>query len=737
MLILEVENFKNITKNTYEFKEGLNALFGQSGNGKTTILESIKWCLFSSKKDVFPNTFTDDERKKKGIVKVKLKFQSCYSLRKETKETIEIERSKLPDTVKILYENKTYKDSDAQNLINKLFGNKKIWESTSYINQGELNYVLGKECPFQEKTEIIKNIITEEEINEDKVNEEIKKYKNLYIISLKELNITKTNYTEHKNKYEKELNDFVEKETSSSNLIEKNKEMKQKLKEIEKFLENKKEFEKEKNKKFIYLNEEDYTNYFKHSEYFKEWDKLDIESFPSLENKNNFTLEELYREKEKIKTFKENKKICESLGLEYSSKVTNEHLLSSNRYSFLLKFKQTLTKLSKYEKDMKKICDMFGTEENIEKINSTINIKQLTCPKCEQKLCIKDGSLEVSKVKKHVIENEKEFLFLNPKYKEYMKIREEWSEDTYSFEGDDVENEIKILEKKLNILKNIKIISKGDLKDEDEIERLIENNKYSKLFQDFKTLKKNGILKKENEKNPFFDKKDEVVKKDFNLFKENQFNIKRLKSLLDQSEEYEKEDEENIKIELKENEKMLDQVKTYEIYKKINESFCSLKMKYDEKKKENYSIAHKIETLERLKNIVRKTINEYMTEKITYLNNVFNTILPKFFENLESEILLFNENKPEFNIEIYNKSIKQSFFDLSGGEKDRISVAFTLALNILTSSKILLFDESMKFFDKELKMEVLECLKEFSEDKIIINVCHDTIEGIHDHVINV
>ena len=72
---------------------------------------------------------------------------------------------------------------------------------------------------------------------------------------------------------------------------------------------------------------------------------------------------------------------------------------------------------------------------------------------------------------------------------------------------------------------------------------------------------------------------------------------------------------------------------------------------------------------------------------------------------------------------------------LSGGEKDRISIALTLTLSTLLNTPIIMFDESMSSLDEEMRERCLELIKKYAGDKILINICHSTIEGYYDNII--
>lgn len=79
----------------------------------------------------------------------------------------------------------------------------------------------------------------------------------------------------------------------------------------------------------------------------------------------------------------------------------------------------------------------------------------------------------------------------------------------------------------------------------------------------------------------------------------------------------------------------------------------------------------------------------------------------------------------------YN-SIKQ----LSGGEADRVSLAFILAVNEMMDSKVLMLDESFSTLDTDQSLEIIDSVKVLTGDKMCIIVQHGGCEGRFENHIN-
>ena len=47
---INIKNFRNVKEQTIYFNKGVNLLKGDSGSGKSTIFESVRWCLYGGMK---------------------------------------------------------------------------------------------------------------------------------------------------------------------------------------------------------------------------------------------------------------------------------------------------------------------------------------------------------------------------------------------------------------------------------------------------------------------------------------------------------------------------------------------------------------------------------------------------------------------------------------------------------------------------------------------------------------
>lgn len=115
MIKLTLKNFKCYENKTFEFDNGFVLIEGQSGTGKTSILQAIIFALFGKGKNIKMNGKTS--------CSVELEF-----------EDLVIFRSKNPNKLLV---NSVIENDEAQNIINKKFGD--TFDVISYISQTSLN----------------------------------------------------------------------------------------------------------------------------------------------------------------------------------------------------------------------------------------------------------------------------------------------------------------------------------------------------------------------------------------------------------------------------------------------------------------------------------------------------------------------------------------------------------------------------------------------------------------------
>jgi len=130
---------------------------------------------------------------------------------------------------------------------------------------------------------------------------------------------------------------------------------------------------------------------------------------------------------------------------------------------------------------------------------------------------------------------------------------------------------------------------------------------------------------------------------------------------------------------------------------------------------------------------------------VDIINDTMNDILTDIFEKPIKVLLnLYKKNKsndrikPNVNLTIqYDGNEYDNLKNLSGGEKDRISFALTLALCKINSSNLLLLDEVFKSLNDEFRTLCIDSMrKNLNGGKTILCISHEDIEGNYDNVIS-
>nr|QBK85287.1 MAG: chromosome segregation ATPase [Iridovirus LCIVAC01] len=142
--------------------------------------------------------------------------------------------------------------------------------------------------------------------------------------------------------------------------------------------------------------------------------------------------------------------------------------------------------------------------------------------------------------------------------------------------------------------------------------------------------------------------------------------------------------------------------------------------------------------------ILKEKIAE--AEAIAISRNIFsiNThaliYLEQFFEDpISVRLVPFKESKkgrkPQVHLIVDYKGMECDISSLSGGELDRVILAFTLALAEMDNSPIVMLDECISSLDQGLANTVLQILRENYRDKLVIVVAHQIVKGLFDKVI--
>lgn len=836
---ISLKNFKIWKdKNLNISTKGVILLSGKSGRGKSSILDSIAFCLY----DMGRNLKTYGQK------------DLCVSI---TFDNFTIKRKKNPNLLQVFLkengEEKVYENDLAQQFIKNTFGD--FFKEIGYISQNSFNTFIYLNP--SDKLEFIEKVIFKEENIQnikDKCKFELKQLNNsltsvssniTYLSELLSTNpkptpvpfpLKKIKSISEKeivdNLYVKKKNTEIIERKSASKLVDieakikdnimynKNKEVLEfkmlgktnEITDIEKQLHNlesKVDMSKEDEIKHIISSYKTFKEYTKLNEKLADL-KLKYEEIIYTENKQNE--EKLHILESKLNKTEDGED-CEYTLSEAESSVSDlkKYLTDMEKFESLNKDKEVIIKttepfVKKYNYSNIQDCcvgvineieryklELEMKEKELKDLNLYVNV--IKCPHCSGGLRIKDDKLvkdnlkdgltsenissNIQKLKveiKDISERLTDLVKIQLRVsKSSEKIKEiDYAIDKIQSSYEEIRESVSIRDD-IDYLTSYIVANKQISKEIREIKRVIEGKIESKIAMSYKYQ----IAELENDINKLGKVSEIEITEEqylsantlFQNLNENKNKIKELLQKIDKNKfDLDKLKEglnilnknkpteglvwlENKKIEIEQirkenyekNKKIIDKISEVEKYM----FYLKEKEKYDKfisdlnlmKKKESY-IKEDIKNL----NILRDKIIEAETMTITNFINTLsvhvNTYLERFFKeepvfiNIQTSKVT-NTVKHGIHITIESKGNECNLEHLSGGERDRVSLAFTLALSEMFNNKILLLDECISSLDHETSSHVINGLKDNYKNNLVIVVAHQVNEGLFDDIIRV
>ena len=773
MLKLTLQNFRCFQNAIIEIplSKGIILLNGNSGIGKTTVFKAIHFVLYN--------------KEQKCITYGKKKCSVVFEF-----NNIIITRTKNPNHLTLLKDHITYEDISAQSIIYDLFGQHFL--ITSYIAQKNLEgfFNLSRE----QKSSFLQTIISNSYQTDNlklQIKQDIKTTKDSYLQlnsknQLYETLITKFSITSspivpdflssfNNIQFINEQLEYINKQTDILSLH--NKELQQK-------------YNIQLKSKYEYDSIQQNINYFK-TEYNNiiQLYLLDynITSLIDLEN-----AKQILKNKKILISKYEKYKATVELNSQLKEKYTqelynincniNKLQLIQNKETLLLvenilKTTQTKTLKEFHIKHKKIIQDFKKTSSEYDTISQTIKdteltnkqieqtIKQLkdniylSCPNCNSSLIYINNHLkcDTTDINKDITELQKQIktidytslqslekskLKLYNTYSEYKKyiqsvfnskeINTEYILYDYSLE--EIKHNIIQYELKIDYEKNKKrviqqletlkeeIISKNEIDEYNSISELTLENitiKLQKIEQclEYK-LKLDNYLHKKTLLNIDTTLYDELIHK-------NEDKIIKYK------EEYSK-----LQIIQTEYLKYENDCKQYEEYINFMKEFNKSK----EKEKNIYVIST---NLEKFYTKVIQAESEHLEQTIHSINEELDFFMERFFDNkylmrlTSTKTLTDGEKRYHIDVLLYDNQGNELHIDnLSGGEFDRCSLALFLVFNKLSHGNIILLDECLSSLHSDSVIEIIDTIKEYFMDKLVLITLHQANIGMFDYVYN-
>jgi len=721
---LVLKNWKSHEDTEINFRKGANAIVGNMGTGKTSILEAITYALFGTYPSLRTREITLDQTimnkpTQKQKAEVKLTFESNGN--QYTVERI-IEKGKGTKKAEIREKGKLIEGPSTQKVnktIEKILEmDYELYSKAIYAEQDEMDYFL--EIPKGKRKEKIDKLL------------DLNKWEDARKKLTTTINILKDKYKSKKEqtKQTDEIKKIPRIEEDIKRIKRREKENRElKEKKGKKLEEKKKKYEKQKEKRKKY---EEIKEKINKQENNIEYLEKELKKLPEGKKREKIQLKleklkkeekEIQKKKEKLNEIKTKIKSIE----ENTSELKKE---KKNKEKKIKKFEK-LIKIKNKEEAIEKLKEVKDELENLKNTKSQLktNINHLekeirkekkhlnqikegkaNCPTCGADLT--GGKKEkVIKEKKQIIKGKKEEI----KEKEQIKKKTKAKIEKKEKKKNQVEKEkekIKEIKWKNEELKQIKEKINRNTKKK---ENLNKNKGKIKIDKDEEEIK--NQLKEEERKIEYIDKLEEKKKREKEL-KE----LKEKEKSLEYKEEemnelYDKiksiESQINILKEKIKNENTLREEKEKRLKELKNK-----RKDVEEAEKDAKYIEEQVSSLNNLQNslkIIQTKLREEFTEET---NNALETIWKKIYpyRNYESLRIGINENG-DYILQVKEKNGEWVNVEgvTSGGERSTASLCLRISLALVLTGELswLILDEPTHNLDETAVEDLAKAIHDY------------------------
>jgi DNA repair exonuclease SbcCD ATPase subunit len=209
-------------------------------------------------------------------------------------------------------------------------------------------------------------------------------------------------------------------------------------------------------------------------------------------------------------------------------------------------------------------------------------------------------------------------------------------------------------------------------------------------------------------------------------------------------------EKQNIHLhDLNELESLIDSQREQLSYLQLLKSQQSTKQLYEKYTQQQDEIAVEIVKCEKLLTASLQFKEKIAEAESIALSNLINTIntnvqlyLDAFFEKEPIQVsiscfkIVKDTKKPQITINTVYKGNQVELSNLSGGEYDRVVLAFALTFADITQSPLLLLDECVSSLDQENADLVFNCIKSQCRNKLVVLIAHQIVTGMFDKKMN-
>ena len=799
MFHVEYRQFKQWENYEIDLSEGsLILLKGDSGSGKSSIIEGIVWCLYDVGANIYPAT------NKKAKTSVKISFND-----------LTIERRKNPCRLLVHYQNQLYEDKVAQEIINSLYGSYDIWSVGSYVPQGSRNLFL--EMTNKNKMSLLSNLafldddpslyvekidkyISEASI-ENKIalgtySQKVEEFKALTEGKNFKL-LTDEEYEKHQEalRQTREIELLEEKERSKQVSLQ----IKQSLqRELESIPEIQLEPPNIINYENIDFNNPKLPLPF-HSQ-VKRYQELKSERFTDSDFEHQDYVNALSLEKD----YQTNKSLAEKLQVQYDRENVEARISQCEKIINDIEYRRIENEISKLKEEIQDLEDKSKTQivpvsrpnldiydnSNLNKEVQQLSLKKdilrkeirqceetLECPHCLNKVNYVNGklallpgdvtelekmfdklSIDIDEVQNQIIENQRISKDLQSNYltdlaqyhkkESFLQTMNDKLENSRNASRQlqdklakmtyykTPENNLEKCENYLRALKSIKFLELP-ITPSDHILQCLTSSNLKKEFEGLNRQIPQSLKSVSYSDYCFYYQQLEDY---YNKYIPKRKNDERRLDILKRLSEIVVPDEDYLgKIQQlrKEVEDSKDAIKRHQEALTIVEQ--RNKLAQDRLKLiESNNLLKDLNTLRHHIVDVQCTV---LNELINSINSDINEICSQLFnEDIDIVLSMFKMIKSTKNIKhVVNFSIQingvdYDFKNLSGGQKSRISLAVTLAFSRFSSSPFLLLDENLAGIEMDKCEVVAKILKNYPHMTSLV-VLHNVIEGLFDGTI--
>lgn len=696
---LTLHNFKCYSEKELEFQESTTTLIhGVSGVGKTTILDAIYFAI------------TGNGNKIISIGKTSCKVELEYG-------GIKIARSKRPNKVVVQREGKSYEGEEGEAIIRRFYGQDFFYLQQDVRNSFILMTPLEK-ISFLEKllfSEIDISALKQDAKNhirdcETKLSEAQTKVK-IFTKMAEEQKPQETLPEESMEQLDLEL---IEGEKKYQKQLQEISMLRYKLSEItttQALLESKKAFLLQSQKRLGDI-------------------QYEIDA--------NLTLEQLRRKgqnyKSKLETLKTLKRIDKLKSHIENERSYLEREIEKKRHEFQLFLDETSNIEEKLEKgvNLKEQLELYS---QLKKEHENV----LVCPECQASLKMETGSLV--KLDGHCNSRLEE---LEKTFGECKETVESVKKEIYRFRRQ-AETREKILDQ---LSRNI-FVPELEIKTQNNIRTYTEE--LEALEASVKDVKKVSETREEiNERLETIQQVENMVTVLRVQKVQFESQISSIESTINELEHrlqsYDTIDSINQKLAVltEYNESWPSYQLQLHTKKQLIERFVKYRKTHNELEdainhEKQLEMRHKASLIYRSKILEAESIT--MENIVDAFNSHLKMYLDQFFDDPIEVILALSSdekkvNKYQLQLNVNYRGMECDIHTLSGGEKDRVIVAGTLALCEIANSPLVMLDESIRSLDAETVNNVVQVLNKFDE-RMVLLISHQVVSGVFNSTLEI